>query len=208
MISKQGGGESEPGALQFDQVELKSEAPRSCARCRRPIAHEYFETRGAMLCRQCAEALGGGAPDPVTFLRALALGAGAALLGTVVWFAIIEFWHSEVGLVALGVGIAVGAAVRKGSGGRGGTRYQAVAMALTYLSITSSYLLLLLEGGGERLGLSLGTMVVIALTHPFSLKNAIGLFIMGIALYQAWKINRAVPIAGPFRIAQPPAAAA
>ena len=46
---------------------------------------------------------------------------------------------SEWGLVGIALGLFVGFAVRKGSGGRGGWRYQALAMALTYLSITASH---------------------------------------------------------------------
>src|SRR5439155_3866977 len=52
----------------------------------------------------------------------------------------------ELGIVAIGVGLLVGIAVRKGSGGRGGRKFQALAMVLTYLSITASYVPLVLKG--------------------------------------------------------------
>jgi hypothetical protein len=42
----------------------------------------------------------------------------------------------------------------------------------------------------------------LAFAAPFlaGAKNIIGILIIGIALYEAWKINRKVPISGPFRI--------
>src|SRR4029078_3001781 len=78
--------------------------------------------------------------------RALALGGAAALLGTIVWFAIIKLTNREFGLLAIGIGLLVGFAVRKGSRALGGWKYQVLAMVLTYASITASYVPLVLKG--------------------------------------------------------------
>jgi Zn-dependent protease len=56
------------------------------------------------LCGRCGEQLG-GAHGRGPFLRAAALGGGAALLGTIVWFAILKFSGREFGLLAIGVGL-------------------------------------------------------------------------------------------------------
>jgi hypothetical protein len=51
----------------------------------------------------------------------------------------------EFGLIAIVVGFLVGAAVEKGSNGRGGWQYQTLAMFLTYTSIVSSYVPLIIR---------------------------------------------------------------
>src|SRR2546422_11725279 len=53
-------------------------------------------------------------------------------LGAGLYFGIEATTGYELGLVAVVVGLMVGGAVRKGSNGRGGWRYQALAMFLTY----------------------------------------------------------------------------
>jgi hypothetical protein len=46
----------------------------------------------------------------------------------------------EIGLIAILVGVMVGKAIRRGSGGVGGRPLQILAVALTYFSITTSYI--------------------------------------------------------------------
>jgi hypothetical protein len=47
--------------------------------------------------------------------------------------------HLEIGIVAILIGYMVGYAVRKGAGGRGGRRFQILAVALTYASVALAY---------------------------------------------------------------------
>jgi hypothetical protein len=60
--------------------------------------------------------------------------------------------------------------------------------------------------------LALGLLVGLALAAPFlaGIQNIIGILIIGFALWEAWKINRHVPleIEGPFRLAASPPGAA
>jgi hypothetical protein len=241
------------GALQLDRVELATPpAPAVCSRCRRAIESEYFAIGGNIACRECAAGItGGGGLSGLA--RALLFGGGAAVLGTIVWFAITRITDHEFGLIAIGVGLLVGFAVRRGSGGRGGRKYQLLAMALTYVSITASYVPLVLKGladGGKKDAASgaqtdgksaadddtakapapgagataapaptgaseqhekvgLGGMLLavaiifgIAFASPFlaGTDNIMGIIIIGIALYEAWKINRRIPVAGPFQL--------
>ncbi len=131
----------------------------------------------------------------------------------------------QIGFVAIGVGYLVGKAVRKGSGGLGGTRYQVLALGLTYAAIALSSLPDLLHAVGEHshgsdsmasgppsLGAFLWACTLllgIALASPFlqGTENIMGLFIIGIGLYEAWKFTRpvSVQVLGPFSAAaQPP----
>jgi ribosomal protein S27E len=234
-------------AMQFDQVELASpEAARACRGCGRAIADEYFEVGGNVVCRTCADALA-GPRGGAAFLRALLFGGGAALLGTIVWYAIIKSMDAEYGLVAIGVGLFVGFAVRKGARGRGGWKYQALAILLTYASITTSKVPFVIQGivesakkrgseqaagnstdslaptsdsaaaddaapaGGSKDG-GIGAVAVallfilgLALASPFlgGTSNIMGLIIIAIALYEAWKLNKRVPVSGPFQLRPP-----
>jgi hypothetical protein len=227
------GGNSEPGVeLQFDKAELGAAAARTCSRCQTTIGEAYFTAGKDVTCAACAQGLGstGNSSD---LLRALGYGAGAALVGTLVWLLVMKIFNVELGLIAIMVGLLVGLAVRKGARGRGGPRYQALAMVLTYVSITSSYVPFVLKGIAEKgdtsaeekktgeavsaepvppvktekasagaLVVAVVFVFVIALAAPFlaGANNIMGLFIIGIALYEAWKINRRIPLQGPFRI--------
>ena len=206
---------------------------------------------------------GGTGRSGTAFLRALAFGAGAAALGTIVWSLIINLLNMELGLIAIGVGLLVGVAVRKGARGRGGWKFQTLAMALTYMSITASYVPMVVKAlrdgpakadktadgksadgksadgttvgrtgsevqsaaghAGKQEPPSAGQVILafivvfgLAFASPFlsGASNIMGIIIIAIALYEAWKINRRVPVSGPFRIgsmipagaAPPPAA--
>jgi hypothetical protein len=258
----QGVAEVSTADIHFDQVDLAAyEAARTCRRCQRPLDDlgEYFEFAGNIVCRACAEDLGGAPGKRGAFPRALVFGTGAAIVGTIVWFAIIKIFRGEFGLIAIGVGLFVGAAVRRGARRCGGWKFQTLAMLLTYLSITTSYVPLLIKGMGEQSaddrpqasarqksnqpgtgsGLSEDVeslrvedsarqdesdavrearsvrAVVAAFLLAFGLAfaspflggagNIMGIIIIGVALYEAWKLNRRVALTGPFRlVAAPP----
>jgi hypothetical protein len=194
-------------ALQFDKAEFSAAAPaQACAACKAPLVDAYFAVGGSVVCPACRERLFGPAVGAAAFPRAVLWGAGAALVGTLAWFAVVKIAHVELGIVAVAVGFFVGKAVRRASGGLGGPRYQALAMVLTYASIVSSYALLVLQAvADEPVQPGLARVLVYAVESPFlgGTSNLLGLVIIGIALYEAWKLNRPVPITGPFRVAAP-----
>jgi hypothetical protein len=256
-MSADGSGGAE---MQFDKVDLVAPGEaRSCWSCQRPIEGEYFEIARNVICGACAVALAGSKQGRGTFGRALLYGVGAALLGTIAWYAIVKITGREFGLLAIAVGLFVGNAVKKGARGLGGWRYQSLALVLTYVSITASYVPLVLKGfveagadknaaspagspgqapgeappaapqdfagpsndgtarASERSGvvaviLALGLVLGLAFAAPFwgGTNNIMGILIIGFGLYQAWKINRRVPLSGPFRFgpATPPLMAA
>src|SRR2546423_5348988 len=123
-------------SLQFDHVERAGQTPGlTCSICQRPIAASYYEINGKVTCQGCRgqimAAWNRGSPAQ-RFAKALGLGAAAAALGAGVYFGIEALTGYEFGLVAVVVGLLVGTAVRKGSSGRGGWRYQLLAMFLTH----------------------------------------------------------------------------
>jgi hypothetical protein len=236
-VSEGEGQKQESAELQFDKVDAVPDAVRVCSRCQARFEQEYFEAAGNFICPACARQIGGES-EPAAFWRAAGYGAGAALLGTIIWYSIVALTSYEFGLIAIVVGLFVGYAVRKGSRGRGGWRYQALAMALTYVSITASYIPLVIEAaqeqdvvengasavaeatlGGEaegaaraslaELGLAMLFVFAIALASPFlsGVENIMGLIIIAIGLYEAWKLNKRVVVTGPYHIRAGPAPA-
>ena len=129
-------------SLQFDHVERAGQTPGlACSICQRPIAASYYEVNGKVTCLACRGqimAAWNRGSSAQRFAKALGLGAAAAALGAGAYFGIEALTGYEFGLVAVVVGLLVGAAVRKGSSGRGGWRYQLLAMFLTYSAVVAT----------------------------------------------------------------------
>ena len=127
------------GSLQFDHVERDgSSSNLTCAACNQAIATSYYEVNGKVTCQRCRNQIMAGwnrGSSGGRFARALGLGLGAAVVGAGIYFGIAALTGYEFGLVAIVVGVLVGSAVRKGSNGRGGWRYQLLAMFLTYTAV-------------------------------------------------------------------------
>ena len=260
--------EDRQDGVQFDRAEYEGgpAAPTACAACGQALWDTYYDVSGRVCCERCRrdmELAGTQGSGPGRFLRAALYGTLAAALGAGIWYAVRAVSGYEVGLIAVLVGFMVGAAVRKGSGGRGGWRYQALAVFLTYASIVSTYVPVIAQGvfegakkgkaqadaspppastpadaagaasavpsaatpapppaeatrsspGKALLVVAVLAVVLfaIACVAPFlgGAQGVIGLFIIGIGLYEAWKINRRMPlvITGPFRVGAAPAPA-
>ena len=127
------------GSLQFDHAERDGRASGlTCAVCRQPIASSYYEVNGNVTCQRCRNQVMAGwnrGSSGRRFVKALGLGFVAAALGAGIYFGVAALTGYEFGLVAIVVGVLVGGAVRKGSNGRGGWRYQLIAMFLTYTAV-------------------------------------------------------------------------
>lgn len=207
----EGSGESGQGSeLQFEKVELTSPtASRACPICQKVISDEYYEVAGNAICSSCAGSLGQGTGG--SLVRGFLFGAGAASVSAVVWYLINKLSGSQWGIVAIAVGFFVGIAVRNGARGAGGWRQQVLAMALTYLAISVAKIPYVLDGirqvQPEPHAVPWVFVIGIALVSPFlaGVAGIMGLVILGIALYEAWKLNRRVPVNGPFRLGSAPA---
>lgn len=161
------------------------------------------------------------------FLRASLFGGGAAIISALVWYGIRVLTGYEVGLIAIAAGFLIGIAVRNGSGYRGGAGYQALAMMLTYSAIAVTYVPMVAEQlitGMDQDGAVEEPVIITAedeamafsfVAYAFAVPIAflvpilqvfdggfMGLIILGIALYEAWKHNKKpkLQIEGPFEL--------
>jgi hypothetical protein len=254
MSDEQSTGAPPEGALQFVCAEPTQGASEwSCAMCGSPLVNEYYDANGKSLCDGCRlrlETALNAKPGPAGFLKALAAGIGAGVLGAAIYYAVRAVTGFELSLIAILVGWLVGKAVRWGTRGRGGRAYQVMAVVLTYLSIVSSYIPMIIQQFENRAAKSqavaapagpAGTAVTakaavaaspakppettlrnvgrfllgclfllgIAAVIPFlgGVQNILGIVIIAIGVWQAWKLNRrpALAIAGPFAIRDRPA---
>lgn len=236
---------SDTPGLQLDRAEFDGAHATSCSACAKALTTEYYEANGTMVCAECCAALravGTAGTSLTRGLRALGAGFAAAVAGSVLYYAILAISGYEFGLIAIVVGMAVGKAVNWGAHGRGGWRYQTMAIALTYLAIVSSYVPVIVSeirkqpaaveasakpgetaipaaenqaaqkpAGNEAPLTATGAIAAIAilvgllLALPFlsGVENIMGVIIIGIGLYEAWKFNRKgqVNITGPHAIA-------
>ncbi len=131
-----------PEALQFRKAEHVSEAPTGppCVICAKPIGDTYFHANGKTVCPPCAKAVEAGtsAPPHQTLLKAFFYGLGAAIVGSLLWATITIVTNYQLALIAILIGFMVGKSVRYASKGLGGRPQQILAVVLTYFSITTS----------------------------------------------------------------------
>jgi hypothetical protein len=234
--------------IRFDAAAEPAAAAPACGNCSRPITESYHEANGVVVCPECRtalEAAATGGSSSKRLARAALYGFGAAVAGAGLYYAIVALTGYEIGLVAIAVGWMVGRAVQVGSDTRGGRGYQALAVALTYLAIVSTYVPYFIEGftdaataatatavdsapavansavveaaepadaaGFGAIVVGVGALLLLAIAAPFlaGIENAIGILIIGFALYQAWKMNARAPLVftGPYALGTPRPAA-
>jgi hypothetical protein len=122
---------------QFATAEYAGSGDR-CKSCNQAISGSYYRVNGAMACENCATQLKNQLPKDShsAFMRALAFGAGAAIVGLIGYAAFAIITGITIGYVALAVGWLIGKAMHKGSNGMRGRRYQIAAAALTYAAVS------------------------------------------------------------------------
>jgi hypothetical protein len=155
---------SEPDSappLQFDTavpINAPSEAATSapgvtCVVCQQTITDEYFDVNGQSVCSRCQKPLANHAEVPRgfgVFVRAALYGLGAAILGAILYYAVIAVTDFEIGIVAIAIGYMVGYAIRLATGGRGGRRFQVLALVLTYWAVGLAYTPIVFKGIAQR----------------------------------------------------------
>jgi hypothetical protein len=209
--------------LQFDRViteSTSSAAPSQpavvCAACRTSIQTVYHHINGKVFCSRCRTAVESAAKTPqglAPLLTAGLFGLGAGAVGAAIYYAVIAFAHLEIGLVAILIGYMVGYSVRKGARGRGGLRFQVMAVALTYASIALAYTPMAVnravaDPGAQNLLFRLAfvaalPVLVVVGSFPSGLISA---FIIFIGMRQAWRMTGApqLEILGPYRVGTAP----
>ena len=118
-----------------------------------PSRLRYFDINGSNFCASCREAVEAAAETPRglgVLMRATLFGAGAAILGALIYYAVLAIAHLEVGLIAILSGYMVGLAVRRGARGRGGLRFQILGVLLTYLSVALAYTPIVVQGMAQH----------------------------------------------------------
>jgi hypothetical protein len=128
-----------------------------------------------------------------------------------------------IGYVSLAVGYIVGHAIKKGSGGRGGRRYQIAALALTYFAVSMSAIPIMIaqqikekpvqteqssspkNDEAPSVGKGLVILLLYGLASPFlelssPFSGLLGLVILFVGLRIAWQTTAGVALAidGPF----------
>jgi hypothetical protein len=171
-----------------------------CLRCRQSLTKHFFLLNGQPLCEQCADAAVAAPAEgaDAAFLKAMLNGLAAAIIGCIL-YAVVEIatgW--TIGYMALAVGWLVGKGMKLGSGGRGGRRYQFVAVALTYCAVSCASLVMILYGLRGRQILITERFVVRSIEYILILpllslrtgfNGMIGLFILFIGLRAAWSMT-------------------
>jgi len=218
-------GESANSGLSFERAEFddQRQASLACGYCKKPLTVQYWQIAKRPACAECYAVTQRELEASTSrgrFLSAFRLGALAAAAGCVGWIVVSKITGSELGIVAVGVGYLVGKAVRKGAGGFGGRRYQYLALFLTYSAIALASLPAIFEAlrhsssnavqaAPSHVGLGSVLwawlfLLGLAYASPFlgGTQNIMGLIIIGIGLYEAWKFTRPVPfqVLGPFPI--------
>jgi hypothetical protein len=201
---------SEP--IQFDRAEYVEVSELACKLCRQPLQHQYYDMGGSPICSECRDKIEQGRSEDSgahRFVRTAGFGFAAAALGAVVYALIVNLTGIEFGLMAVVLGYVIGKAVWVGSFHRGGWRYQAIAMVLTYIAICMEYLPQVLKAGGHSytaariaLAFAISLLAPVLILFGEGLSGILGVVILGIGLYEAWKLNRSrgPAIAGPFPI--------
>ena len=144
-----------PPRLQFETAVESKPMPAegaerqqvTCATCQRAITDAYFDVNGTTVCESCHGEIARHAETPRgmgIFVKATIFGVVAAILGAMLYYAVIAITNFEIGLVAIAIGYMVGFAVRKGAGG-GGRRFQVIAVLLTYWAVGLAYVPLVLR---------------------------------------------------------------
>ena len=126
---------------QFATAEYASQAgAETCKSCNRPLSTSYYRVNGSLACDNCVSQLQAhlSKDTHAAFVRGLLFGAGGAVLGLILYAAFGIITGLEIGYLSLAVGYIVGKALRMGSGGVGGRRYQIAAVLFTYFAVSMS----------------------------------------------------------------------
>jgi len=195
---------------QFNTAEYSSSG-EICKSCKQPISGSYYRINGMLACQRCAEQVRQHAPkdDHAAYVRAILFGIGAAILGFGLFAGFVIVTGISIGYLALAVGWLIAKAMKQGSGGAGGRRYQIVAAALTYAAVSIARIPIELHYHPANLAINdlgdVGRIALLGLASPFLRlqQNAfavVGLVILFVGIRIAWQMTAepARSVIGPF----------
>lgn len=134
----------EQDEIAFEKAEFEEQAPKrsSCLLCEREVGETWWEVGGRLSCAPCRDRYDAELKQAYslrTFGRATWFGGGAALVGSIAWYWFGKITGYELSLIAILIGIVIGIAIKRATGGHGGRRYQILAVFLTYSAIVWTY---------------------------------------------------------------------
>lgn len=216
---------------QFATAEYSpNSSAMKCAACKQPIIGEYFQIKGTPVCADCTEKLRAQIPRDShgAFVRALLFGIAGALVGLVLYVAFALGTGLIIGWVSVAVGYIVGKAMRMGSRGVGGRRYQVVAVLLTYFAVSISAVPIAIEQSRMHhqaqaqfaedstqprahvnVGKAIAVLALVGIASPIldlrddPVQGLIGLIILFVGIRFAWQFTagRTLNISGPYQAA-------
>lgn len=214
---------------QFATAEYAANGPTmKCAVCRQPIGGSYFRVKGAPVCPDCTEKIRAQIPPDshAAFVRALVLGVAGALVGLALYVIFALSTGLVIGWISVAVGFIVGKAMRLGSHGVGGRRYQVVAVLLTYFAVSMSAVPIAIEQSRQHqaqaqsaetaaqpraqvnFGKAIATLAWIGIASPIlelqdPVNGLIGLIILFVGMRFAWRFtaSRWATVSGPYTVA-------
>jgi uncharacterized protein (DUF983 family) len=220
------------GESQTPQFATAEYAPNSstmkCAACRQPISGSYFQVKGTPVCAACTEKLRAKIPQDshAAFVRALVFGIAGAVVGFALYVTFALATGLIIGWVSLAVGYIVGKAMRMGSRGVGGRRYQVVAVLLTYFAVSISAVPIAIEqsrshqaqvqsaettaqpGAQVNFAKTIAVLAWVGIASPIlelrdPVYGFIGLIILFVGIRFAWRFTarQTVSISGPYTTA-------
>jgi hypothetical protein len=199
------------GVPQFGKAEYSADQqPGRCAICQQPIGSSSQRVRGVLACEACSiRATSETLAEPHSaFANSVVFGIGGAILGLIAYSAFTIATKIYIGYMALAVGYLVGKAMRLGSKGSGGRKYQIVAVILTYAAVSLSAIPIGLAQFVRLNNLRaivpfLGPLILDGLVSPFTdlahdpFNGLIGLFILLIGMRFAWQFTAGTEQAPP-----------
>lgn len=217
------------GGSQTPQFATAEYGSKKCAVCQQPINGSYFQMKGAPVCAGCTEKIRARIPRDShgAFVRALVFGIAGAVLGLVLYVIFAIATGLIIGWLSLAVGFIVGKAMRLGSGGVGGRRYQVVAVLLTYFAVSMSAVPIAIEQARHdhqaqaqtseapaqpRFEMSFAKAVAVMGTLGIAspilelrdpVRGLIGLIILFVGIRFAWRFTaaQALDVSGPYTAA-------
>lgn len=122
---------------QFNTAEYSS-AEEVCKSCKQPLGKDYYRINGMTACTNCLLQVQQQIPKDThgAYVQGMTYGVGAAILGFILFAGFVIVTGISLGYISLAVGWLVGKAMKLGSGGIGGRRYQVAAAMLTYMAVS------------------------------------------------------------------------
>ena len=201
---------SNPGnpTPQFGTAEYANvSGTEHCQFCRQPVGRRYYRVNSAMACAACGERAQHELPKDShgRFVRALLFGAGAAILGLVLYATFEIVTGLIIGYVSLAVGYIVGKGIKMGSQGAGGRKYQIAAVILTYAAVSMAAIPVAIAEYAKASKAERLQLVYFGLASPFlelqsPVQGMIGLVILLVGIRIAWRLTAGTEtqIFGPF----------